>query len=94
MGIQKLKNSVIKSIQRGTVSLNAVNNVTVNISSVDMTKSFLSVNGTGIISITNPVLSRTFQIVFLSNSQIQISAQLGTGTTATGTAAWQVIEYR
>jgi hypothetical protein len=94
MGIQRLKTSVIKSIQRGTVSLDALNNATVTISSVDITKSILLVSGTGIISITNPVLSRTFQIVFLSNTQIRISAQLGTGTTATGTAAWQVIEYR
>lgn len=94
MGIERLKTSVIKSIQRGTVSLDALNNATVTISSVEMTKSFLVVSGTGIISTTTPATARTFQIVFLSETQIRISAQLGTGTTATGTAAWQVIEYR
>lgn len=93
MGIQKLKKSVIKSIQRGTVSFDSINSVNIDISRVNMDKSFLAVNGTGIINLTNPISSRSFQINFLTATQIRISSQVGVGTTVTGTAAWQVIEY-
>lgn len=94
MGITKLKNSVIKSIQRGTVSLDAINGVTVDITAVDISKSALLVSGTGIISVSSSVAAaRSFQIAFLNDSQIRITSQVGVGTTVTGTAAWQVIEY-
>lgn len=95
MGISRtISKSNIKSIQRGTLTLDATNTATATITAVDTTKSVLLVSGTGIInSGTTPLAARTFQAVFLSDTQVRITAQQGSGTTTTGTAAWQVIEY-
>ena len=94
MAISSLKNSTIKSIQRGTVSLDGTNAAIASITSVNITKSVLIVSGTGLISVGGTVTAaRSFQITFDSATQIRIAAQAGTGTTVTGTASWQVIEY-
>ncbi len=86
--------SMIKSIQRGTASLINTNSATINITAVNTAKSIILISGTGIISVDGVIsAARSFQGVISSSTQIQITAQLGTGTTATGTVAWQVIEY-
>jgi hypothetical protein len=94
MGIFSMKKGIIKSVQRGTVSLDGTNAAIASITSVNITKSVLIVSGTGLISVGGTVTAaRSFQITFDSATQIRIAAQAGTGTTVTGTASWQVIEY-
>jgi hypothetical protein len=88
-----IQRGTIKSIQRGSVLLDATGGANANISPVDITKCVLLVSGTGLITATGVLAARSFQIAFNNDSQIRVTAQQGTGTTTTGTAAWQVVEY-
>lgn len=94
MGITSYVGDGIKSIQRGTVTIDNMNSNSVTITAVNTSRCILSVTGTGIINSGGSVAAtRSFQIVLSSSTQVTITSQMGTGTTVTGTAAWQVVEY-
>lgn len=94
MAITSYLGDGIKSIQRGTVTMDGVSAAGATITAVNMTKSILSVHGTGIIKVSSAVTAtRSFQIAFTSSTQLSITSQLGGVTDATGTAMWQVVEY-
>lgn len=78
--------SPVKSIQRGTVNIGAgVQQQTVNINAVDMSKSLI--NLTGYVSGTN---GETARVVFNSSSSLYFQTS---GLTGTRTISWEVIEF-
>lgn len=93
MAIQRLKNSVIKSIQRGSVSVAGVSSVNVSITTVDPTKCVLSVFGTGKVQSGSVFTSRAFQINLTGNNQVTITSNNFGFTDNNGSATWQVVEY-
>ena len=75
----------IKRIQRGTITMGgASTTVTITLPfAVDPTKSVLNLNGTSTSSVSGqPDLNRFFYVQLTDG-----------GTTLTGTAAWQIVEY-
>lgn len=100
MAVKSYLGDGIKSIQRGTVSLDGLGTATVTITSVNTARSILFTSGTGILrngtAATDILSTRAVQGVLTSATQVSITSQAGglSGTTnVTGTAAWQVVEY-
>lgn len=87
------KKKIIKSIQRGSVSVAGLGSVSVTIGEVDGNKSVLSVFGTGKIQNGTQFTSRSFQINLTASNQITITSNNFGFTDNTGTATWQVVEY-
>ncbi len=93
MPITRAKKSVIKSIQRGSVSVATLGSVTVNITAVDPEKCVLSVYGTGKVQSGSVFTSRAFQISLPNEAQVTITSNNFGFADNTGTATWQVVEY-
>ena len=93
--INILKNGVIKSIQRGTVSYQST--VSVPISSVTASKCLVILTGaTGVSSATSAAYNNFGYVTSLSATSLSLGSSPGVGSTGiltTGTVAWQVVEF-